>query len=158
MSEETNCFQASLYFDNIKIGDVRNDGRGGSTDVYLDSADKAKSDKHRIAIMTAKKEVVDMLELANTDFNPAMEDIVNTLFEQWLTDEYGRKLKKIIETKSPNHLIFEDANENILTIKLGPSIEAWLKQNPTRVKEIILEKFAEGAKLLNYNVPETFYK
>lgn len=29
MSEETSCFAADLYIDGVKVGQVRNDGRGG---------------------------------------------------------------------------------------------------------------------------------
>lgn len=34
MSEETNCFSATIYFDGKKIGEVRNNGRGGCNDYH----------------------------------------------------------------------------------------------------------------------------
>lgn len=39
MSEETMCFQSSLFFDGKKVGYARNDGRGGCTDVYIENQD-----------------------------------------------------------------------------------------------------------------------
>ena len=35
LSEETICFTAELYADGKKVATVKNDGRGGSTDVYF---------------------------------------------------------------------------------------------------------------------------
>lgn len=35
MSEETNCFSATLWVDGKRAASCRNDGRGGSTDVYF---------------------------------------------------------------------------------------------------------------------------
>ena len=34
MSEETTCFQASVYIDGKKAGDVKNDGHGGAHYFY----------------------------------------------------------------------------------------------------------------------------
>ena len=33
MSEETNCFQGKLYINGKYVADVKNDGRGGCTDI-----------------------------------------------------------------------------------------------------------------------------
>jgi hypothetical protein len=36
MSEETTCFQATIYVDGKKAGMAQNDGHGGSTYCHLD--------------------------------------------------------------------------------------------------------------------------
>lgn len=35
MSEETNCFSATIYVDGKKVGTVKNDGRGGLPQLLL---------------------------------------------------------------------------------------------------------------------------
>lgn len=45
MSEETNCYEASLYVDGVKIGTVSNRGTGGCDDFYGDRAAFATADE-----------------------------------------------------------------------------------------------------------------
>ena len=45
MSEETNCYEASLYVDGVKIGTVSNRGTGGCDDFYGDRAAFAAADE-----------------------------------------------------------------------------------------------------------------
>lgn len=43
LSEETLCFTATVYENGKKIGDARNRGHGGNTDIYLDKNDRTMS-------------------------------------------------------------------------------------------------------------------
>jgi len=45
MSEETNCYEANLYVDGVKIGTVSNRGTGGPDDFYGDRTAFATADE-----------------------------------------------------------------------------------------------------------------
>lgn len=160
LSQETNCFTANIYYNNSIIGMAENDGKGCSTNVYLTTLDKAISNKQYSAIRDAAIEVKTLLELKPDDYKyqSVIESIVDDLFEKWLKDDYELKLNKIINKKSVNHLIFEDLSSgDISSIKYTPSIEVWISKNPERIKEVITNQIATGAKLLNNNIEENFY-
>ena len=157
LSEETNCFQTNIYYDNVLIGMADNHGKGGSTNVILTPLKNSISDKQSNTITAAAREVHSLLELDPTkyQYQSVMESIVDELFEGWLKEDHKKKVEKIISIKSINHLIFEDTDENIFVIKYSPSIESWLSKNPTRIKEVIKDHISKGSKLLNNNIPES---
>ena len=43
-SEETACFQATVYIDGVKCGEASNDGHGGSTNIYPNTLYKMLDD------------------------------------------------------------------------------------------------------------------
>ena len=50
MSEETECFSASIYYDGRKVGEVRNEGRGGCN--WPEWTDKAVMDQFEAWVVT----------------------------------------------------------------------------------------------------------
>jgi len=42
MSEETNCFSATIYLDNKRVGTVRNSGRGGCNDYHWEKPEAGR--------------------------------------------------------------------------------------------------------------------
>ena len=83
MSEETNCFSATLFCDGIKTAHVRNDGRGGCN--MYDEFDRKKF-----------KEFSDFCEKQPLEFKFEMEDqvIENLMNEQEEAKWIARQKKK----------------------------------------------------------------
>lgn len=77
MSEETPCFQASVYIDGERIGEASNRGYGGMTDVHPNTAEQVVA---KIAIAQG---------LAGAD------ELIDNLFSEWeIKTELTKLLKK----------------------------------------------------------------
>lgn len=100
MSEETNCFVADLYINGKKIGYVKNDGRGGSTDIHA-------LDKEFWSIIKQAEEYCISLGIVkceeyNFEYQMTLEHKVDELFEEWLKAKEFKKLEKKFE----NNIVF----------------------------------------------------
>lgn len=76
MSEETPCFQASVYIDGERIGEASNRGYGGMTDVHPNTAEQVVA---KIAIAQG---------LAGAD------ELIDNLFSEW---EIKTELTKLLK-------------------------------------------------------------
>lgn len=82
LSEETPCYTAELYMDGKKVATVKNDGRGGSTDVYYTEGWQSES--------AQKLEEYAQNNLIAYSINgcvcesKGVDIIVDMLFEKWL--------------------------------------------------------------------------
>ena len=99
LSEETNAFTADVFIDGKKCGYVRNDGCGGCTNV------QAYSDPGLYGIMQMAENFLRTQPDINigTEAKPFMvksnfENVVDQLFEQWLTKKETKKFEKKMET------------------------------------------------------------
>lgn len=99
LSEETNAFTADIYVDGKKAGYCRNDGWGGSTDV------RAFGEPSLFAIIKKCEEYLSTQPEINigTEADPFMvksnlENVVDQLFEKWLTNKENKRLEKKMET------------------------------------------------------------
>ena len=82
-SEETNCFQAVVYFNGVKSAMVQNDGRGGSTDLYplCDNFEAFKK----------VRDYCQSISDANKEEYYETYTILDLIFEEWLKDHYAKK-------------------------------------------------------------------
>lgn len=82
LSEETNCFTAELYADGKKVATVKNDGRGGSTDVYF--TEGWRSESARQVVQYAKENPI-VYEFPWGKYEGSqVEDQVDRLLDLWL--------------------------------------------------------------------------
>ena len=82
LSEETICFTAELYADGKKVATVKNDGRGGSTDVYF--TEGWRSELAQQVIQFAKDNPA-VHKFSWGDFvGSQVEDHVDRLLDLWL--------------------------------------------------------------------------
>ena len=82
MSEETICFTAELYADGKKVATVKNDGRGGSTDVYFTEGWRSESAQQ--VIQFAKENPIVHKFPWGDYVGLQVEDHVDRVFEAWL--------------------------------------------------------------------------
>jgi len=90
-SQETYCYQASIYVDGIKSGTVRNDGWGGADHIDWNSkeieqrVDAWVSVQPRMPVPWDKSETIKF----------SLEILFSNLIDQWLSDkEFKRVLRK----------------------------------------------------------------
>ena len=87
LSDETICFTAELYADGKKVATVKNDGRGGSTDVYF--TEGWRSEAAQQLIQYAKENPI-VHEFPWGKYEGSqVEDQVDRLLDMWL----DKKLK-----------------------------------------------------------------
>lgn len=90
LSEETNCFTATVYFDGKKIGDCRNDGRGGSTHLYF-------SDRGKEAEVISYCNSLPPVSFGDFSLDSSLELILDGCFSEWLSKREGQRLEKDFE-------------------------------------------------------------
>lgn len=107
-SEETSCFQATIYIEGKRAGEVSNDGHGGSDNIHPDSV-RVLLDAYG-ATLPNYDASVNLGEPAGTRMYPQdAETIIADLFTDW---QYRRDLtralsKKLLFTKAGEHGIFQ---------------------------------------------------
>jgi hypothetical protein len=84
-SEETYCFQATVYVDGIKVGVAGNDGHGGCTSIHFDEAHRGK--------FTQEQE-------------SAMEDAVDTECHKLVCEKQDKGILSSVKKKLAKDLIF----------------------------------------------------
>ena len=82
LSEETICFTAELYADGKKVATVKNDGRGGSTDVYFTEGWRSESVQR--VIQYAKENPIVYKSLWGDLVGDQVENQVDRLLDLWL--------------------------------------------------------------------------
>lgn len=90
-SEETNCFNADIYYDGVKIGHAKNNGRGESTYCYPSSMEV----KHLFNEASLYCESLPPIKYEEMYNYPAfevkcdMEIVVDMLLEKWINKLYN---------------------------------------------------------------------
>jgi hypothetical protein len=106
-SEETNCFEANILIDGVKVGSVRNDGKGGAH-FFHPFALQRQLDEYGKTLPVARS-----FPLAGTgaaiEFQPDAESIVNDLLTDWLIARDVRRAltKRILFTKAGRKGLFQ---------------------------------------------------
>ena len=115
-SEETHCYEASVYFDGKRIGTVSNDGHGGCDYEY--PIDKAAWAKMNAYIATLPKEEKYGLE-------QCLEFICGDLVNEWLIDKDLKRAmaKKVLFTKVGTAGVYETKHARNREV-----LKAWIIQ------------------------------
>lgn len=95
-SEETHCFQATVYFDNKKVGSVSNSGHGGADYEYpSDNEGWAAMEEY---ISTLPAIVTDLPPLSDDEehftMKQSLETICCDLVNKWLTEKDVKRILK----------------------------------------------------------------
>jgi len=156
-SEETNCFQAVVYFNGVKSGMAYNDGRGGCTDVSPIGDNYEAFRKVR--------EYCQSVSDANKEEYYETYTIIDLIFEDWLRAQYAKKdnarqmrdFNKAICYSKPN----EDDGYYKLEFKKGGKPTTIIEiQNSLKGRAMLTDKckqlVADGCKILNTNLQFTF--
>lgn len=156
-SEETNCFQASIYLNGKEVGYCNNDGKGGCTNYnripnvdYKVIQEMEEYCKRLPAIVYTK-------EKDGYDFkiDMTLEHYLDNLLFDYLKAKEKAKLTKKMDKAI---LIGNEFTYQSITFKL-PLKEVWEKQPQYFIKTLneYLNKYADkGYKLLNTNIPQQF--
>ena len=145
LSEETNAFTADLYVDGKKIGYVKNQGCGGSTDIHAyDKEDWETIKKAEAYCATLPKKVYDF-----GSFDVNLESYVDDLFEKWLMlKDIKKHEKKGIVYKSPEG--FNTKFWKCHTLKSIMNVP-----NGKQTVQTAIDKLKkEGKEILNTNLAE----
>jgi hypothetical protein len=146
-SQETNCFEADIFFDGKKVGYCRNDGHGGNTDCYCSGHGKLY-DKMEDYCKT-------LPDNENYIGSPSLENVVDELFESWLKKQNWKKIEKdfskgVCVGTENFYKVFE-----VLLNGKRTKIEDLLKteQGSKYLRNLCKQKREEGLNILNTNLP-----
>jgi hypothetical protein len=102
MSEETNCFVADLYINGKRVGECKNDGRGGCTNYY--GTEKYHSDIIKEAEAYCK--TLPKVKYGDMEWEQSLEGVIDQLLEDYLKAKEEKKkanlMKKAILVGDPN--------------------------------------------------------
>jgi hypothetical protein len=114
-SQETECFEASIYIDGKKVGSVDNDGRGGTNRYYFNSREVREAfEKH-------------CKSLPDVDVYGSMLPMSDDLFISQLMDEYEKmkQIRRWCKTKTVFRLPSDAEGEfRTLNYKWNPMVKA----------------------------------
>ncbi len=124
-SEETECFEATVYFDGKRVGTCGNDGHGGcnrwSFDRRSDTGGKLYEELAAYAA-SLPPEPYDLGEGRTGSIQPDADSLVDTALADWLTE---RDLKRLLSDK----VVFIEGNVLKSTKKVGPAtVYRWLHE------------------------------
>jgi hypothetical protein len=108
-SQETNCFEATIWIDGKRVGAARNEGHGGST--YIEP--RACEERLNTYAATLPKVVTDMKDKDDPSgfftYAPTGESLVDALVEEALVERDLKKAlrKRILFTKPGKAGIFQ---------------------------------------------------
>jgi hypothetical protein len=150
-SEETNCFQAVVYFKGKKVGIAYNEGHGGPTDIQTENMEAYKEFRDHCKAFSE----------ANKDEYYETYTILDIIFEEWLEAHYSKKDKARMQ-KNFNKGICYTKNEGagtfaVLTFNRGTAkvtISELLKSANGRalLRRSYEKLISDGAKVLNDNL------
>lgn len=146
-SQETSCFQASLYLDGIKAGTVENDGHGGCDNVHIHP--QSLADKLDAYLATLPAVASEYLKDEDDDTKPRMmpvtlEDITGELLTTHLIERDVKRLtaNKIVFTKVGKKGIYT-------SVKLKPEAKARAMAGLLSNTITIASMFKDADKCLN---------
>lgn len=122
MSEETECFSASIYYEGRKVGEVRNEGQGGNNNDHW--TDKAVRDQFKAWVVTLPPVESGFGELPelkmNSDLWFSME-VQRIIDDKWLRKTAKKGIAiKLDDTPEADWLIWRGVPatpENLVRIK-----------------------------------------
>jgi len=138
MSDETNCFQATLYVDGKKVATCENQGCGGNTNIC---SLPGQEDKLKEAEKYAKSLPAHKTQYG--DISSDLELIVDCAVDDYVNDLEEKKYQKYIEKTCLNHLVTSEGRTWSILNKM--SFEDVLKKYPAQYQQLI-QKFVDDVK------------
>jgi hypothetical protein len=150
LSEETNAFTADIFVDNKKIGYAKNSGQGGNTDCHFNPDTKEKY-REVETYLESLPDITYKSSFGSGTIKSNMENVVDELFEAWLTAKDDKKLlanmdKGILVGTKESYTIHGWKNISLKAFLSTPTGRA-------RVKQLVLELKSKGKTILNTNLP-----
>lgn len=161
MSEETNAFAADLYINGKKVGDAKNDGRGGCTSYgAIYTTDDAKQEEYYRAIAEAEAYCKTLppiefpADIGGGSMECTLENLIDDLVEQHLRSKALQKIQK----KTVTHIVYGfDHTQNLVSWGKNWPIAKMLESEKGRqmIKDTIAELKSKtpNGKLFNTNIP-----
>lgn len=151
-SEETNCFQATIYFKGKKFGIAYNEGHGGPTDVqHVGTIEEYKEFRNYCQSFAD----------AHKDEYYETYTILDLIFEEWLEEYYAKKDKARMQREFNKGICYtKDESKGtfaVLTFSKGKSkvtIPQMIMSTNGRdmLKRSCEKLIAEGNVILNTNL------
>jgi hypothetical protein len=102
MSQETECFEASVYVDGKKVGFISNDGQGGSNDWRLDKDAEAQIKAHVDSLPSESL----TFSGKTHEFKIDMDYFFSNLLSQYLKEKEAAKLEKWAQKEKAKFVAF----------------------------------------------------
>ena len=161
MSEETNCFIADLYVEGKKIGEVKNDGKGGATDYYATNENGRKLIQEAEAYCQTLPALKFQFQGYESSLDMNLEHFIDDLLEKYLKQKDVEKFQGKIERASKKEIIASDNPESSYrSWPLKTSIENMLAAERGEIvlseliSKFVVPNMKENEKILNTNIPE----
>lgn len=146
MSEETNCFVADLYINGKLVGECKNDGHGGCTDIRGNS----KESNQLIADAMAYCKTLPKIKCGNHELECDLELVIDELLVKHLTEKAKKKMQKLMQTAI---LIGKPDADNYSYFNYKRLLSSFeTSQLQTVVNQIKAKYCNEGKVILNTNL------
>lgn len=149
LSEETNAFTANLYVDGKHLGYIRNDGRGGNTDVYHNKPEHKEKFREVEEYCKTLPPRTYTFNGQEHSFDMNLENFVDELFEHWLKRKENKKKERKMKTNLmwgvPNGHSYKTVNFKRPLTEIPHNV---LQQQINRWKET----FEDGEVFFNTNL------
>ena len=136
-SEETHCYEATVYFENKRAGIVKNDGHGGADYEYPENRDVWKAMQQYIGTLPDVE--TDMRDPHDPDkmftYGQSLENICHNLVNDFLTT---RDLKRLLKRK----FVWQRDDGGVYECKRRP-------EHTVEAMQDVIAKTEPTAKLLN---------
>ena len=158
LSQETYCFRADVYCDNVLIGYADNDGRGGNTFVYPYEGNMKKITEIEKYFKALPSETYKYDDGTTFSIKNTLDSHIDTLIDEYINKKERDKQLKRHMTKG---IVFSnseyDDNFEIITWKY--KLKDMLKTPMGKTKVAIeLNKFKKENKFIhNTNIPKDVY-
>jgi hypothetical protein len=140
-SEETTCFEATVYVDGKRAFTVANDGRGGCNEyhpiIVTKNGEKTYCDKSREMIKNAE-EWCKTLPKCEHGYDQDLDDVVNDALYSYID-------QKIVK---------RDLNKKVTYLKNGKIMNLGIKPNDPRVPAYMMKNHPEATVLNNLPIEE----
>lgn len=157
LSQETNCFTASLYINKKLVAYCQNHGEGGCT--FINAKDKESDNLILTVDQWCKKNPIKRNGYQINSLEQRVDDIIDQKVEE--------KENKKIEKKCISNLCFTTSKDGELVLSYNQFGWKNVKNlsdmlNSTKGKEIIIKtiktELSKGYRLINKNIPQELYK
>ena len=145
LSEETNCFQATIYVDGKKAGTAENRGTGGPTDYHFADATVEAAFCAYAKSLPAIQSTIKNEDGSLFSYPMNGEHLIDELFEQHLK---GKDAARIAKVAAQEKARFTAKGLQTLQIESKDTVMWVGVKDPLRVTEVV-QKVAAKHKLVN---------